>query len=66
MLLVISGIRYKIDKYIGNCETELVVVGDNFVKAKSLNSNNIAIMSVTEFFHLAKAYIQYVGKVSTE
>ncbi|VDI42527.1 Hypothetical predicted protein [Mytilus galloprovincialis] len=57
-----TGIRYKIDKYIGNCETELVVVGDNFVKAKSLNSNNIAIMSVTEFFHLAKAYIQYVGK----
>ncbi|CAC5395092.1 unnamed protein product [Mytilus coruscus] len=57
-----TGIRYKIDKYIGNCETDLVVVGDNFVKAQSVNSYNIDIMSVTEYFHLANAYIQYVGK----
>ncbi|XP_052065177.1 uncharacterized protein LOC127704974 [Mytilus californianus] len=57
-----TGIRYKIDKYIGNCETGLVVVGDNFVKAQSANSYNIDIMSVTEYFHLANAYIQYVGR----
>ena len=49
---------------MGQCQTSVVVVGDNFVKAQSQHNNDIDIVSVAEFFHLANAEIQYVGKVN--
>ena len=61
--ILLSGIKYKIDKYIGTCDQNLVVIGDNFVKQSNNNAFAIALMSAAEFFHLENAQTQYVGKV---
>jgi len=55
---------YKIDKFIGTCQSELVVIGQYFVRSQQ-GTNTIDIVSVAEFFNLGNANVQYVGKVNS-
>ena len=54
---------YKIDKFIGTCESEEIVIGQYFVRSQQ-GTNTIDMVSVAEFFNIGNANVQYVGKVN--
>ena len=54
---------YKIDKFIGTCESEEIVIGQYFVRSQQ-GINTIDMVSVAEFFNIGNANVQYVGKVN--
>ena len=64
LLCLLIGIMYKIDKFIGTCESDEIVIGQYFVRSQQ-GTNTIDIVSVAEFFNIGNANVQYVGKVNS-
>ena len=61
-MLVIAGIHYQIDSYMGSCQPiSALDLGDLFV-SQGPNST-IRMMTAMEFFHAKNARVHYVGTV---
>lgn len=61
-----TGTKYIIDRFMGTCKPYLLQHGDDFVvNAYIQKSPAVEMIDSSEFFHIKRAEIIYVGKVRT-
>ncbi|KAK3104170.1 hypothetical protein FSP39_025012 [Pinctada imbricata] len=56
-----SGIRYQIDPYLQTCTSNIITLGDDFVKSPAPDGR-VTLQSTLDFFYMTNASVQYVGK----